>query len=147
MASGSHIRGRDASFRMEDAAGASFGLTGHGNEWTLTHSANLEDATAFGDSTMTTMPVIQDYTVNFSGYWAGSGTDSAACKLHALTGASQGTWFQVNPGGSARTDIMGFAGCVNVENLDIGGPVAGTINWSMSLRPRSGSLTISTASW
>lgn len=100
MGSASHISGKDACFQLDDVTGASFSLTGHGNEFTVRHAAIVTDATGYAEVHRVNKAVSDEYSVDFAGYWAGSGADSAASKLHALVGASQGTCFQCWPGGS-----------------------------------------------
>ena len=142
MAATNHIYGRNNSFRMEDITGASFGLTSDGNNWTIEYSAEMIEATTFGDINRTFITGITDFTVNFSGYYSGNAGTQAASLLHEIVGASQGTWFQGNPSGSTATSPA-YSGCVHVENLSVETPVDGIVSFSFSLRPRSGSLTMS----
>ena len=144
MATACHIRARDVSFDLEDISGTVFNLTGHGNNFSLGYSAGLEDATTFGDCTVQLWPTITDYTVQYSGYWSGSAeADSAASKLHALVGASEGTLFRCSPGGSAASNVK-YSGCAHVESVEVSGQNTGIVQWSIGLRPRTGSLTLST---
>ena len=149
MGSASHITGRNVSFRLLDTAGASFGMTGHGNDARLTQTADTVEATTYGDADRTNLPTFGTYNVEYSGYWSGGGADSAACKLHGLVGSS-GTWFQLSPAGSDAGDnntCPNYSGCVNLTNVDVGMPGEGMVTWAMTLTPRSGSLTLTTGSW
>jgi hypothetical protein len=140
MAAASHIYGRNASFRMEDVGGTKFVLTSHGNNWSIEYTADMVEATTFGDLNRTHIVGITDYTVNFSGYYSGNAGTKPASLLYEVVGASQGTWFQGNPSGSTATS-PGYSGCVHVESLSVETPVDGIVTISFTLRPRSGSLT------
>ena len=147
MANTGHFRGANVSFRLQDISGASCGLTGDGNSFELTHSNIMADSTPYADTHMVSSVIGDEFAAEFAGYWAGSGADSAASKLHALVGASAGTWFQANPAGSANSDVVNYSACVNLEEVEVQMQAIGLIQFAFSLVPRSGSLTISTASW
>jgi hypothetical protein len=147
MSNASKMRGRNVSFRLQDTTGACFTLTGTGNDFALTYAAALLDSGGYGDCTETTLADMMTYTVTFSGYWAGSGADSTASKLMALVGASQGTWFQCSPGGSADATVFNYSGSVNIENLTCNHPRNNLATYSFTLKPRTGSLVLATGAW
>jgi hypothetical protein len=150
MSNACRIRGRNVSIRIHDSGGTEFNLTGTANDFSITLGTALLDSTTYGDGTETGVAGTETYTVTFSGYWAGSGADSTASKLMALNGASQGTWFNCAPAGSTAgcaDAVLQYSGCVNLENLTYNHPRNNLATYSFTLKPRSGSLTVVTASW
>lgn len=150
MTTACHIKGRNVSFRLEDVSGACFGLSGHGSDATLDIEAELLESSGYGDTCQEQVADLTRYSVAFSGYWHGEGSDSTACKLVALIGASQGTVFELSPAGSypaACATCPNYTACAHLKQLSIGFPADGMVTWSFNLEPRSGSLTITTGSW
>lgn len=147
MAAANHIYGRIASVRMEDITGASFGLTADGHTVTVSYGADMVEATTYGDINRTFITGITDYTFTFAGYYAGLAGEKSASLIHEIVGASQGTWFDIAPSGSGSTS-PGWSGCVHVESYDVEVPTDGIVAISLTLRPRSGSLSyVADASW
>ena len=147
MASASHIRCKFASVRLEDITGTWFGLSPHGNNVDISYSADDCETTAFGDNTHTNLAGLMNYSITFSGWWAGSGTATAASLVNELVGASRGSVIQINPGGSAATSPA-YAACVNVSSMDSGFPVDNIATMNFTATPRAGSLTMLTdGSW
>jgi len=141
------LRCKDACFRLYDITGASFSLTGHGNDVTMTHSAEMHDVTTFGDQNRANKQGHQDFGVDFSGYYSGSGTGSAASKLHEIVANEDGTAFGLAPNGSSVADTLKYSGSVFLENLQVNFPAPEIATWSFTLVPRTGSLGLAVAAW
>lgn len=147
MASACHIRCRHGSVRAKNIDGTWFGLSAHGNNVDISYSADDLETTAYGDDTHVNLAGLKNYTITFSGWWAGSGEAAPASLLDELVGASMGTEIQINPAGSGSTSPA-YSGSVNISSIDVGFPVDNIATMNLTLTPRVGALTLTAdGSW
>ena len=130
---------------MTDAAGASFSLTADANNVDLGFTVSQIEHNAYGVTDQEYIGDIADWTLRYTGYYSGSGTESPACKLHELRRIKTCV-FEWAPSGSGVA-ALSWTGSGNLESLNMGFPVAQLCTIDFTLRPRNGPLTTSSASW
>lgn len=148
MAQTGHILGKNCCVKVV-CGGGSMLLTAHGNSVDLDYNADDHEATAFGDSSHTYLQGLTNFTINYSGWWAGcdvSGCSDttqsiAACTATLLEESSACTpviW--VAPAGSAAGSVT-YVACVNVQAMPMSFPADSIATMNISFTARAGSLT------
>jgi len=133
-----------------DVVGACFNIGVHGNNVDISYNADDCETTAYGDDTHLNLAGLKNYSITFTGWWAGSGGESAASRVFELVGASQGTEIGIAPGGSTGLTgtSMSYGACVNISSVDCGFPIDNIATMSFTATPRAGSLSAcTTADW
>lgn len=133
------IVAKNVSFGIDSAAGACVALSGRFNSVALSWTAETPEVTGFGAVNRERLPDgLQDYEVTLNGFY-----DAAAANVDAtLSGIGPGgsTRFIVGLAGSTSSCVM-YTGCVILSNYALNAGVADAATLTMTLTPRSGSLT------
>ena len=98
-------------------------VSGDGNSFSVSHSADTPETTAFGDNTRTRLPGLKDWTVEVSGFF---NDDSGHLEeeLKDLLGGS--TLMGVFPGGATACQI-GYEGTPLTSDFSLDTPVDGVV--------------------
>lgn len=148
MAQTGHIFSKDCSVKLV-CGGGSMLLTAHGNSVDIDVNADDLEATAFGDQAHTFLQGLTNFTINYSGWWAGcdvSGCSDttqsiASCALTLVSQSSACTpvvW--VAPAGSAAGSLT-YVACVNVQSAPVSFTSDSIATMNISFTARAGSLT------
>jgi len=146
MSATGHTFSKNASVKITTIGGGSLVLTAHGNSVSTNEDVDQLEATAYGDTAHTFLDGLENFTMDFSGWWAGSHatdvSESAAACLHSIKGKGSTcqVMFWFSPAGSTAGSIA-YAACVNISNLSQTWPADGIATMSFSFAARSGSMT------
>ena len=135
--------GRIASIYFEDSAGACTSFTGDGNSISFSPSIDAPEVTAFGDNTRQFLAGgLRTYELSMDGF-VNMPTGAACVALGIINSASGVTVMTYGPAGST-SGSQKFMACVVMTEFTYDNPVDGPITFSLTVQPRSGSLTAST---
>lgn len=144
MSAKGHIHTKNVSVRIWNSASAILNVSGNGNTIDIDYNADDLEATAYGDQAHTFLAGLTNYTITYSGWWAGSHatdvTESVAACIFNLVGASDGAMVQVNPSGSTAGSLA-YAACVNIQALPMSFPTDNIATMGFTCTARAGSLT------
>ena len=138
MAAGKIIA-RNCSVRLWDSSG-SLSITAYGNNVTISESADDAERTAYGDDTHVNIAGLKNFSISYSGWWAGCNATPPACRLHTLIGGSD-AMIQINPAGSAAGSPA-YGACVNIQSLEVAFPIGEVATMSFTCTPRAGSMSV-----
>ena len=132
------VLARNASLGIDSSAGACVALSARASTIALSWTAEAPETTSFGEVNRSRLQDgLQDYELTADMFF-----DAAAgnvdVTLAAIMGAS--TRFIFGPNGSSSGCNM-YSGCVILTNYSINFGVADAATVSLTLTPRSGSLT------
>ena len=144
MARTGHIVAKNCSVDIYNSAGAKLSISDHGNTVDIDISMSETEAPNYGDKYHEYEADMWDWTINYSGWWAGSATANltqspAACLLTTLQTGTGGT-IKVWPAGSTAGSIA-YTACCNFTAFPMSFPRDGFATMSFTARPRSGSLS------
>ena len=138
--------GRNASIYLEDITQASIAFTGDANTATLTYSVAPAEVTSFGDNTTQNLAGgIMGWEFTAGGYT--NAPDSTASTAMAIinNGTDGGaTLLQYGVAGSI-SGCMNIQACAILSEFTMDTPVDGAATFSMTVVPRTGSLSFN--SW
>ena len=135
------ITAKNASFYLDDSSATCRAMSGRINSVTLGQSAEAPEVTSFGEGTRTRLnDGLKDYELTFDAFYDEASNQVDAI-LSGLIGGS--TVFQLGPSGSTST-LVKYSGCVVLTDYTINLGVADAATVSMTLAPRTGSLTRTT---
>ncbi len=130
---------KNASFGIETAAGACQSISTQFNSVSLKWTAEAPEVTGFGAVNRERLPNgLQDYEISMKGFFATAATETDTV-LSAI-GPGGSTRFAFGPGGSTAGCTM-YSGCVVLTDYSMDYSVDGAGTISVTLSPRSGSLT------
>jgi hypothetical protein len=133
------IVARNASLGIDDNTGACQAITGRANSIALSWTAEAPEVTSFTETTRTRVPGgLLDYELTADLFYD-TAANSIDTIFSGLLGGS-GTRFMLGPSGSTSTCVM-YSGCVVLTSYDINLGVADAATVSITLVPRSGSLS------
>lgn len=149
MAQTGHILGKDCSIKIKYDSGST-ALTDHGNSIDIDYNADDHEATAFGDSSHTYLQGLTNFTLGYSGWWAGSHASdimqSVVAVLHTFVTYSSTCrpeiW--IAPAGSTAGSLC-YGACVNVQSFPMSFPSDSIATMNLSFTARAGSLTATSA--
>lgn len=144
MARAGHITSKNCSVFIWNAAGASRSVSDHGNTVDIDISVEEFEAGAYGDTWHEYETGRWDWTINYSGWWAGSHATNpddsiATCMLRIVASGTGGT-VKIFPAGSTAGSIA-YTACCNFTAFPMSFPRDGFATMSFTARPRSGSLS------
>lgn len=128
----------NASFSLDDSSGATRSLSGRNNNITLGQTAEAPEVTTFGDVTREHLPDgLKNWELRGDFFY-----DSAANQVDAVFSGVLGasTVFLLGPSGSAGGSVK-YSACCILTDYSIALGVANAATVSITLTPRSGSLT------
>jgi hypothetical protein len=113
MGAKGHNHTKNASVRLV-GAGGNIDLSGHGNSVDIDYNADDLEATAYGDQSHTFLAGLTNYSITYSGWWAGSHATAvadsvAACVFNAVGASTDTSIIWISPAGSTAGSLSGSA--------------------------------------
>jgi hypothetical protein len=139
-----HNHTKNCSVRIW-TAGGSINISTHGNSVDIDYNADDLEATAYGDQAHTFLAGLTNYSITYSGWWAGSHATAvadsvAACLFNAVAASTNTSMIQVAPAGSSAGSLS-YVACVNFQAFPVSLPSDNIATMSFTCTPRSGSLS------
>lgn len=137
------IHGKDAAFKLDNAAGSLTDISNTLNEVTLPRSIETAETTAFGNDDKTYIVGLGDATISVSGMFDATVNTHLNAAVAALKAGTLATAsFEYGPAGSASSAPK-LSGEALITSYEIGSPVGDVVTYSLELQV-TGAITAGT---
>lgn len=121
--------GKNASFWLDNAAGALQDLSNFCDNVELPRDASLEEVTSFGDGGVKTIPGLENSTITVSGAW----DPTFAAHVEAIFQHANTQTFEYGPEGASSGDRK-LSGECRIASFSTSSPVAGRVEFSLEIQ-------------
>jgi predicted secreted protein len=137
------IHGKDAAFKLDNAAGSLTDISNTLNEVTLPRSIETAETTAFGNDDKTYIVGLGDATISVSGMFDATVNTHLNAAVAALKAGTLATAsFEYGPAGSGSGSPK-LSGESLITSYEIGSPVGDVVTYSLELQV-TGAITAGT---